>query len=141
MCVCVCVCVCNIITLSSLSLQHHKAYVDAYQLYRSNLNTRDAAKFTSAYNNAHNEYILQLRMTNCLEQEYHQSALPYLLEVRLGAGVMIDNLLIRGYKSLCNVMIKHKLSVQELFGRYDRDVIKRMELRLYANYGNYPVKP
>ncbi|KAK2141775.1 hypothetical protein LSH36_1043g00005 [Paralvinella palmiformis] len=60
--------------------KYHTAYVDAYQLYRSNLNTRDSAKFTSAYNNAHNEYILQLKMTNCLEDEYHQTALPYLLE-------------------------------------------------------------
>ncbi len=33
------------------------------------------------YHNAHNEYVLQIRASNHQEEEYHSTALPYLLEV------------------------------------------------------------
>ncbi len=33
------------------------------------------------YHNAHNEYVLQIRSSNTVENQYHDSVLPLLLEV------------------------------------------------------------
>lgn len=37
--------------------------------------------YMAEYHNAHNDYVLQIRAANQQQAEYHQEALPYLLEV------------------------------------------------------------
>ena len=64
-----------------MCLQCHNTYMEAYQQYRSNSNSRDASRYLAAYHNSHNEYVLQIRASNRQEQHYHQMALPYLLQV------------------------------------------------------------
>ena len=65
-------------------LQHQKLYVEEYAGYRGSSGGRDSKQHLAAYHNAHNDYLLQLKSSNCLQDEYHSSALPYILEVSGG---------------------------------------------------------
>ncbi|XP_074660602.1 uncharacterized protein LOC141913058 [Tubulanus polymorphus] len=58
--------------------QTHQDYIDSFERYRSN--SRDTTKNLASYFNAHNDYILQLWASNCMNEEYITTALPFILE-------------------------------------------------------------
>ena len=86
-----CVYITFVISFSFPFFQSHKAYVEAYQRYKSNANGRDAQQYMAEYHNAHNEFVLQIRASNRQHEEYHTAALPYVLEVHSLIGKNIKN--------------------------------------------------
>lgn len=58
--------------------QSQKNYNEAFLGY---CNKQNSKQHLSAYLSAHNDYILKIRSSNCLQDEYSSNALPLLLEV------------------------------------------------------------
>ncbi|VDP67116.1 unnamed protein product [Echinostoma caproni] len=107
---------------SDITAALHAEYCELYQVNRESLQLKSIKDIL----NGHNDYVLQLHMTNTMKEHYHSVVIPQLMQILRSEQIIVDKLVKSELQTKFD-QLKKQFSELSSFMQQNRDVVETLE--------------